>query len=368
MLAAVGGEGFANPLGLEPMAGACVLMVDGLGWDLLRDGRGHAPFLSGAIEGGRGRPLDAGFPATTATSLVSFGTGVPPGEHGVVGYTFAVPGQDRPMNALRWTLAGPGPQVDLRRDQPPERLQPHPTLFERAGAAGVRAAMAGHPDFARSGLTRAAFRPPEYLGLYSLGDLIASVGAFLDEGPTRLVYAYHSDLDMTGHVRGVRSEAWAEQLGVVDRLAEALARRLPSDRALIITGDHGMVDVPGPGKIEFTDRPSLTRGVRMLGGEPRARFVYAHEGAEEDVLGAWRERLGDRWWVASRDEAVAAGWFGRPVAEEHLARIGDVIVAAREPQGVFQREVEGILARMTGHHGSLTPAEEQVPMIEIRSG
>ena len=37
-------------------------------------------------------PLTAGFPATTATSLGSLGTGRPPGQHGMLGYQVAIPG------------------------------------------------------------------------------------------------------------------------------------------------------------------------------------------------------------------------------------------------------------------------------------
>ena len=83
---------------LAPADRACVFLVDGLGWELLRAHPDEAPFLTsllGTSFGGSGRPLTAGFPSTTATSLASVGTGLPPGAHGLAGYTVREPGHRR---------------------------------------------------------------------------------------------------------------------------------------------------------------------------------------------------------------------------------------------------------------------------------
>src|SRR5687767_8685871 len=84
LLTALDVPGFGNPLGFEPVRRACVLLVDGLGWELQEANRRHAPLLASLAE--RGGPISAGFPATTATSLGSLGTGLPPSGHGLVGY------------------------------------------------------------------------------------------------------------------------------------------------------------------------------------------------------------------------------------------------------------------------------------------
>ena len=144
--------------------------------------------------------------------------------------------------------------------------------------------------------------------------------------------AYHGDLDSTGHRYGVSSQAWEFQLSHVDRLAEQLASALPSGTALYVTADHGMVNVGPDDKIDVdADGPAavLRDGVALLGGEPRARHVYAAPGAAADVLATWREVLGEHAWVASREEAVKDGWFGPPgvVDEAMAARIGDVVAA-----------------------------------------
>jgi hypothetical protein len=364
LLAALDVPGYRNPLFLEPARRACLLVVDGLGWELLLANRALAPFLAAAAE--TASPLTTGFPSTTASSLGSIGTGRPPGEHGLVGYTIALPGMERAFNCLRWAGYGLGGSKDLRDRFVPERLQPEATAFERAVADGVAVTLVGPGEHANSGFTRAVLRGGRYADALSLGDQAAGAAHHLAGSRRSLVYAYHPDLDKTGHVRGTATDAWRLQLAHVDRLAVHLADRLPRDAVLLVTGDHGMVDLRPEQRIDLADQPELAAGVRLLAGEARARHVHARDGAAGDVLAAWQELLGHAMWVVSGEEAVASGWFGPRVPGWVRPRIGDVVAAAFGPVGVVQREVDPAQARLTGHHGSMTPAEQLVPLIEVR--
>ena len=265
--------------------------MDGLGWELLRDHPAAAPFLSElALRGG---PLAAGFPSTTVTSLASLGTGRPPGVHGMLGYQVAVPGTGRILNGLRW---------DSRVD--PVTWQPEPTIYERAAAAGIGAFQVAAGAYQKSGLTQAVWRGADYRRADSPGALAAQAGAALRETESALVTVYLGDLDATGHAFGCGSDAWYYQLGHVDKLAEQLASVLPSGAQLYVTADHGMLDISPDRRVDVDALADLRKGVALLGGEPRARHVYAEPGAAGDVLAAWRDVLGERAWVLSRDEAI----------------------------------------------------------------
>ena len=364
LLAALDVPGLRNPLGVEPLRRACLLVVDGLGWELLLANRRMAPILAGAAE--RGGPVTTGFPATTVTSLASIGTGLPPGGHGLVGYTIALPGMERAFNCLRWSPYGLGRAKDLRDRVVPERLQPEPTGFELAADDGVEVTLVGAGEYAASGFTRAALRGGDYWRTFSLGDQAAGALRGLAKGRRSLVYLYHPDLDRTGHVRGVTGEAWRLELAHIDRLVGHIAERLPGDDALFVTGDHGMVDLHPAERVDLADQPELAAGVRLLAGEARARHVHAQRGAAADVLAAWQGLLGHAMWVVPGEEAVAAGWFGPQVPDEVRGRIGDVVAAAFGPIGVVQREVDPTQAILIGHHGSMTSAEQLVPFMELR--
>src|SRR5260370_25002593 len=126
------------------------------------------------------------------------------------------------------------------------------------------------------------------------------------------------------------SDAWSDELAHVEMLAEQLGTGVPEGSVFYVTADQGMVDVGSDDRIDADNIPALREGVALLGGEPRARHVYAKPGAAADVLAAWRGVLDDRVCVLAREEAIAQGWFGE-VAPEFVLRIGDVVAAPYGP-------------------------------------
>ena len=353
LLASLGVADAANPLGLAPTRRACLLIVDGLGWELLRAHQAAAPFLSELTF--TGRALTAGFPATTVTSLSSLGTGLPPGQHGMLGYQVAVPGQDRLLNGLRWDE-----QVD------PVELAARPDDLPAGGGRRHRRLPGGRPGLEKTGFSLAAMRGAAYRPADSLGALVAQASWALADSDRALVTVYHAELDGTGHVFGSQSEAWSYQLAHVDKLAEQLASSLPAGTALYVTADHGMVDAAPEDKIDVDLIPGLRDGVALLGGEPRARHVYTVPGAADDVLATWQGVLGSRAWVASRDEAIEAGWFG-PVEPRYAPRIGDVVAAPAGPWALIASKAEPLESSLAGMHGSLTPGDQFVPLLSVTS-
>ncbi|MHB9758284.1 alkaline phosphatase family protein [Streptomyces sp. BYX5S] len=340
---------------------ACVFLIDGLGWEQLKAHPDEAPFLSSLIpssRGGTGRPITAGYPATTATSLASVGTGLPPGAHGLPGYTVRNPATGELMNQLRWN-----PWTK------PKTWQPYPTIFQRAHEAGVHTAQVSAPAFESTPLTKIALSGGTFFGRLSGEDRMDLAAEQLAAGDRSLVYTYYSEVDGKGHRFGVDSDAWRGQLMYVDRLAQRLAEQLPPRSALYVTADHGMVDIPfdEQSRIDFDEDWELGAGVALLGGEGRARHVYAVPGAAGDVLTVWREVLGEQFWIASRDEAIAAGWFGPQVDQRVYDRLGDVIAAARDDVLIIASQTEPKESLMVGNHGSMTPAEQHVPLLEVRS-
>ena len=357
VLASLGVSGEPATLALPATARAVVLLVDGLGAELLRRHADEAPFLSSLSS----TPLTAGFPATTVTSLTSFGTGLPPGEHGLTGYTSWVQEVEATVGWLGWTPVGSS--EDLRERLVPEQAQPRRTAFERAEAAGVAVTVAAPAAFEGTGLTRAALRGGGYRGTITPGDAIATAVDGSRQGTRSLVYCYTPDLDLTGHVRGVDSEAWRAQLRLVDRFAEELAGRLPAGTVLHVTADHGMVDVPDAAKVDADATPSLMEGVLALAGEPRARHVHALPGAESDVLACWQDELGDRMWVGTRADVVSAGLLGATVTPAALARTGDVVAISTGDTSVVRRGSEAFFSALLGQHGALTADELLVPLL-----
>ena len=337
-------------LELAPSRRAVVVLVDGLGYDLLRQRSGHAPYLRGLLPAAR--RLAAGFPSTTATSMGSFGTGLPPGAHGLVGYEVLVPGEDRLLNELSWEN-GPDPR----------RWQPRQTVFERVAADDVAVTRIGPGFFDGSGLTNAALRGGSFTAAASLDARVDAAISAVRRGDRSLVYLYWGELDKVGHVHGCQSWEWGDELELIDRALGRLVASVPSDTAVIITADHGMIDAPHALRIDLAHDGELAAGVRHVGGEFRAPQLYCEEGAAPDVLATWRERVGDRARVVSRSEAIAQGWFG-PVDPRVLERIGHVVVAMRDNFAIVDsRTARPELLALLGLHGSLTHEEVSIPLL-----
>jgi hypothetical protein len=361
VLAVLGVPGAVDRLNLaaelDGVRRVAVLLVDGLGQYQLPIAAPYAPTLTdlAGARPGLVRQLTAGFPSTTPTSLVALGTGAAPGAHGVLGFRVNVPGTDRVLSHIEW-----------KRDPDPRRWQPMPTQFELAAAAGIATVVVSRPEFDGSGLTIAANRGAAYAGAADLTQLAVRMLTTLDgDGPT-LVYGYHPDVDRLGHLFGVDSDRWRAAIAEVDALLARLVDGLPPDAALLVTADHGQLNVPADHRFDFDSDDRLRDGVRVLAGEPRVRYVHARPGAAPDVLAAWRAVLGEAAWVVGRDEAIEAGWFG-PVPEQHLARVGDVVAACHDAYVVVASTTDNpIEARLVAYHGSYTATEMVIPLLVVR--
>lgn len=358
--AVLGAPDAVDTLGLADSIGevdrVAVVLVDGMGWHLLPDLAGDAPLLASVLGGstGRLRQLDCTFPSTTPTSLVSLGTGAQPGEHAVLGFTLNVPGTDRVLSHIRW-----------RENPPPREWQPVPTWFERLRAAG-RSARAVLPEwFIGSGLTEAAYGGAQFLPTRYGDDYGQRMADELRDGPG-LLYGYTADLDTAAHVFGVGSTEWHDAAAGIDAMLTKLVEALPANAAVLVTADHGGLNVPPDMRVDMDADPRLTAGVRVVAGEPRVRYLHTEPGATADVVATWTELLAGFADVYTRDDAVAAGMFG-PVDPRHLPRIGDVVVVCTGTGAVLATGHEPPeSARLIGFHGAATPAEMAIPLVEFR--
>lgn len=356
--AALGAHG-PNPLGMDPTRDAVLMLVDGLGAELIREHAEHAPTLASMTT----RMISAGFPSTTATSLTSLAVGAPCSQHGIVGYSFQISDSAGPtsFNPLRWTLESSGGPTAIDRF-PPREVQTMPSLLEILAAEGVEITYVMRADFRDSGLTRAAFRADgTYLPANTLEEIGRAVTATVSRPSrvSRFVYAYFGDLDMIGHLHGPGSPAWLHCLREVDAFIADLATDLPPDCRLVVTADHGMVTAETSVDIDTT--PALLSDVITVAGEARVRHAYAREGAAQNVLAAWTSELSGRARVLSREQALDERLFGP--GRDHADRLGDVIAIATGGVVLTRSQNEELESSLLGHHGANTAAEQHVPLI-----
>ena len=318
-----------------------LLVLDGLGWEQMLDRR---DLLRGFTQM-EAKPITTVAPTTTATALTSISTGLTPGEHGVIGYRMSI--DHDILNVLRWTTS----KGDAREAIPPESIQ-HDVAF-----GGQRPPVVVRAEFRDTGFTRVHLGGCRHVPYRMNSTLVAEIGHQLRAGEP-FIYAYYDGIDKVAHEYGLDS-FYDSELVFVDRMVEYLIQELPANAALVITADHGQVDV---GKRVHLPNPEVLSHVQQQSGEGRFRWLHAYPGAEQDLLAAAAAHHSDLAWVVSREQTLDECWFGPKVLPGPLSRLGDVALVAREPIA-FEDPADTGPFVLQGRHGSLTWAEMMVPLL-----
>ena len=330
----------------EPVRDARVvvlLVLDGLGWDSVRDHADRMPVLTGMAGG----PVTTVVPSTTAAALTSITTGLAPAAHGVVGYRVAI--DDDVLDVLAFRLA--------RGKRPPDPF----TVQRHAPFLGREVPAVSGSTYRGSGFTQVHLRDTRYVGYRTESTLIEHLRR-LSRGDDRFVYAYSPGVDEVAHAFGLHDGYYAAELAAADRLVGEVLAVLPGDAALLVTADHGQSHVGAEGWRHLGEVGTLA--VRQS-GDGRFRSLHAARGGAGDLLDAARTSFGDLAWVFSREELLDGGWLGPDVAPSARRRVGDVVLEAHDGIGfadpALPRETQLVSA-----HGSLTRAEMLVPCLAAR--
>ncbi len=334
-------SGAAGATGLRgdwdfPDARTYVLVVfDGLGTTQL------AHPAAASMVGSLVRSLDAPFPTTTTVSLATIATGLPPSQHGLLGYQLWLPDAGAVVNTIKWITLW-GDPVDYDYDG----FLPAPNLWERLRAAGIETLTVQPYNFGGSPMSRMLYRGCRFEPIYSEDDIVAATIDMAAQ-PERLIFTYVPHVDFAAHVFGQDSEQYATALKIADDIWSRLAARLPAGAVLIGTSDHGHVDFPKHRQFKI---PKADHESRMFYGDSRAVFVKG-EGASlaVDLPATW----------LSRREVI--DWWGP--GPRHAAfddRVPDGILLADDDAAILHRFSDD---RMTGMHGALTDAEVKVPLL-----
>lgn len=351
-------DGGGNALSLPQVDKAVVLLVDGLGATALKASAGHARTLAPRL--GALTTAVSGFPTTTASALASLTTGAGAGEHGLVGYQALDPAHDRVVNQLTgW---------DDRLD--PATWQRSRTVFEVAADAGIPGFAVGLDRYRDTGFTHAVLRGAEYRGAGTVDERLAEVRRILDSCDRAVVYVYVPELDQAAHKYGWQSGQWTDRLEELDAAVREFVATLGKREGMMLTADHGIIDVAPHNQVLFDSDPGMLEGVRHIAGEPRCLQLHfepdAPRSVREAVIARWRESESARSWVATKEEAITAGWFGSAVHPEVKPRIGDLLVAARKSIAYYDGRDERLSGRkMIGQHGSMTREELVVPLLRF---
>mgnify|MGYP002141965724 CR=1 FL=1 len=347
-------QGAKNPLALPPAKQAVVVLVDGLGSHNIRERSGHAPFLLAALKAGKS--ISAGFPTTTAASISSFATGLAPSESGIVAYKIL----DRPSGEVFNMLTGWGDEF------PVATWQPHQTVSQKAVAAGIETNVIGAAEYSNSGFTQATMPEVNYIAAKGISQSFDAASKLLVGSQPSLTYLYVPYLDQCAHQYGWQSPKWSELLEELDSSMRQLSLGLRKGQGVLLTADHGVVDIPFANHIYLDEIPELAGQLEFVGGDTRAPMLYLKSPeAQSSVQEALERRLNSVAWVLSREQLLDAGWYG-PMSDDVAARLGDITIVAKSNVVFYERNFASAKSlKMVGHHGAMSSEELQIPLIRL---
>jgi predicted AlkP superfamily pyrophosphatase or phosphodiesterase len=346
-LQSVSGE--SNSLGLAKKRSVCVILIDGLGSANLKGAGAHASFLNSKPS----ISASCFFPATTSTSIVSFATGKPPWETGFIGYQV----YDRSAGLKRNLLNGWLSSEDAKTFQPLE------TVSEKALARAIDFHTIAPSAYRESGFTAATMRGSDFHGTKSIEERFVKAKELLCDSKEKVVYLYIPELDQIAHAQGWKSQAWLNQLEEVDALIGRLGNDIGKTNGVIITADHGVIDVPHSSHI-YLDEILSHDELLDVGGDTRSLFLYLkNQGAVEKTVIQLEMALGDSCYVVTPKELKEAGYWQE---NRDVQLVPDIVVMARKEVALYhQGFAKKKSLEMIGHHGSISQQEMSVPVIAI---
>ena len=343
--------GQSNRLGFKRASKAVVVLVDGLGSENLRAAAGHAPFLNAALR--ESKSINTVFPSTTAAAITSFGVGMVPSDHGVFGYSVF----DRSVNQVRNLLTGWGD------DFLPHDFQTNQSVTQVTASHNVDSYTVGPGEYEGSGFTQLNMDAAKYVAARSFDERVEETLKIVRGKSRSLTYLYFPELDSIAHASGAGSLEWLAKLEDLDAAIKSLTAELPKDTGLILTADHGIVDVPRENQIYLDDFeiPGLT----AVTGDPRNCFLYFESGVSvETVAEKLAAELDDRCYVVSPQQLIDFGWLGRSIANAEF--LPDLFVIAKTTAACYHRGfAKPQSLRMIGQHGGISQAELSVPLLKL---
>ena len=369
-----------DPALLEGVRNIVLVLADGLGSEQLqRVARGgDTPFLARVLDRAArhhaAQLLDATtiFPSTTAAAITTIHTARTPQEHGNIAYflwleEFAVVAQ-----MLRW-----GPAAQRRgsffddRTLDPRAYAKVPSIHKAIRAHGGRSFIVEPEIFRNEAMTRMHAAEAGYVGYLLPSTMGVRMRELLqgrpeDDSPM-YVYAYWSGVDTAAHWYGPRGAEHAAEVASLDRnLERALGDRAPGDTLVILTADHGHARVDPPRLVDLEPDAELRSLLRVpLAGEPR--LVFLHTDRAPDVKAYLEHAYPGAFLLIDREDAIAAGLFGRGDPALVRARVGEVLALMGDDRGASIVRVDGQVVLHKGSHGGMTPDEMRIPVLLWRA-
>ena len=311
------------------------------------------------------------FPATTSVSLTTIATGDYPSEHGVTGWWTHLPSIATPVTVFHNVRSLDDTPLD-KLDIGIRELYPSESLMRRMPCD---VALMMPPNIVDSKFSRymAGGRPCIAYGRHAEAAQTIAERITCAGGPT-YTYWYTPYPDTLAHQFGTHDERVMASIEDLDDAIGVLVAALRTQdivARIIVTADHGHLDIGGAGNLEIAvEDPLLAFLVSPPAGDVRTLFWHVRPGMHEAFATAFAARFGEWFLLLTTADVEETCLLGPdPLSDVTRSRIGDFTSVALGREVLRYAGAPGHDRYLTqrSHHSGLSPEEMSVPLILIRT-
>jgi len=361
-----------------------LFLIDSFGWRFFERFQDE-PFLRQLSRDGQVQKLTSQFPSTTAAHITTLHTGQEVGQHGVYEWFYYEPSVDMLIAPLLFSKAGDLPRDTLKTlNIQPKPLYPNHTLYQDLNKLGVETHMYQHREYTPSTYSDIIYRGAKAHPYKTLPETLVNLGLQLEKQhePTYIV-CYFDRVDSLSHEYGPGSPQVEAEIVILLHTLEKYF--LPSllnhtGRTLfLLTADHGQIEID-PATTVFINQATSLSGVEPFiktnragellvpGGSCRDMFLYIKDGMLDAAQAFLARGLEGKADVVKVQTLIEQGHFGsQPVSDTFKSRVADLVILPYPGESVWWYEKDRFEQRFYGHHGGLTPAEMEIPLIRYET-
>ena len=346
---------------IGPADHVVVVMVDGLGLNVVDEEHG-ADFLAAHVAA----ELTTVFPSSTPTVLTSYATGLWPSSHGVPSWHLYLDEIDDIATIIHYTRRGDDKDLGSL-GLTPEQAYPAPTTTARMAwpSFGIVPEEILETPYA----TYSRGHSPGY-GYKGLEDAAGAVLKRLGEsrGPT-FTHLYIPHVDAASHEYGIGHDVTKQAIAAVDGLLSQIAALLPPNAAIVVSSDHGLLDMDAAAHEIEPDDDLVGYLEHEPWGTAPSVMLQVREDRSAEFEPRFRDRFGDDFYLLTADEVLDLELMGPgPVSPVTKRRIGNYLALSTGAPAIYYNypQTGEDVPPKVANHGGLTPDEMMVPLIVVR--
>jgi predicted AlkP superfamily pyrophosphatase or phosphodiesterase len=354
-----------------------LLLVDGFGYNQWLKYYKNYEFFDIFSQKGLVSPLTSVFPSTTAATLTTISTGLTPQEHALLEWVLYFKEIDMIINTLPFTPLGKNGQDRLlEAGVSPKILFKGNTIYQTLKKSGIKSFSFINESYAYSAYSKLAYKGSITIPFVNSSDLVVRLRKTLEaeKGPAYF-YVYFGDFDSIEHKYGPHTDEYYAELSVLSfllkkELLEKIDRKVANETLLLITADHGQINVSPKETIYLNKYRELINSFEkskkkkpiLPTGSQRDVFLHIEQSKLNEMYNFLLNKLKEKAKVVKIEEAIKMGLFGKgKPRKEFYDRAGNLLILPYKNHTIWYKHVKNEKFNLLGHHGGLSEDEMLIP-------